>query len=227
MQSLAVHDSLRQPHSAGFSCRGTIGSNPSPFSGESLSRRGLWTQRKNRFATDSPLKEDGFEPSVPPPKRRPWGGGPRPTTVVAGDDLCLMTHPAYRSGISVRQQPRDPFCESGTEGSNPVSSSGESANFRSLARCRDRMPYPRSHIEAIDREGGKMSDEDCYAVAEFIRSRGITRCPTACVLPTQGLITAADRIALEQYGVARDRVRQERAAIRWRFLTLTGLQEPR
>jgi hypothetical protein len=28
-----------------------------------------------------------------------------------------------------------------------------------------------------------MSDEDCDAVAEFIRSRGITRCPTACVLP--------------------------------------------
>ena len=45
--------------------------------------------------------------------------------------------------------------------------------------------------------GVKMSDEDCDAVAEFIRSRGITRCPTACVLPTQGLITAADRIALE------------------------------
>ena len=72
-----------------------------------------------------------------------------------------------------------------------------------------------------------MSDEDCDAVAEFIRSRGITRCPTACVLPTQGLTTAADRIALEQYAVARDRVPQERAAVRWRFLTLTGLLEPR
>ena len=72
-----------------------------------------------------------------------------------------------------------------------------------------------------------MSDEDCDAVAEFIRSRGITRCPTACVLPTQGLITAADRIALEQYAVVRDRVRQAQAAARWRFLTLTGLQEPR
>ena len=72
-----------------------------------------------------------------------------------------------------------------------------------------------------------MSDKDCDAVAEFIRSRGITRCPTACVLPTQGLITAADRIALGQYAVARDRVRQERDAVRWRFLALTGLQEPR
>jgi hypothetical protein len=26
---------------------------------------GLWTQRHNRFATDSPLEGDGFEPSVP------------------------------------------------------------------------------------------------------------------------------------------------------------------
>jgi hypothetical protein len=29
-------------------------------------------------------------------------------------------------------------------------------------------------------------------VAEFIRTKGITRCPTACVLPTQGLVPAAD-----------------------------------
>jgi hypothetical protein len=33
--------------------------------------------------------------------------GPRPTIVVSRDDLRLMTHPAYRSGISLRQQPRD------------------------------------------------------------------------------------------------------------------------
>src|SRR5215471_881668 len=82
-----------------------------------------------------------------------------------------------------------------------------------------------SHSEAIDREGVKMSDEDCDVVAEFIRSRGITRCPTACVLPTQGLITAADRIALEQYAVARDRARRERAAARWRFMMLKGSEE--
>jgi hypothetical protein len=71
-----------------------------------------------------------------------------------------------------------------------------------------------------------MSDEDCDAVAEFIRSKGITRCPTACVLPTQGLIAAADRIALEQHAVVRDRVRRERTA-RWRFLTLKGLEKHR
>jgi hypothetical protein len=53
------------------------------------------------------------------------------------------------------------------------------------------------------------------AIAEFIRSKGITRCPTACVLPTQGLIAAADRIALEHHAVARDRLHRERAATRW------------
>jgi hypothetical protein len=70
-------------------------------------------------------------------------------------------------------------------------------------------------------------EKDCDAVAEFIRSKGITRCPTACVLPTQGLIAAADRIALEQHAVVRDRVRRERTAARWRLLTLKGSQEHR
>jgi len=61
----------------------------------------------------------------------------------------------------------------------------------------------------------KDADEYRDAVAEFIRSKGITRCPTACVLPTQGSIAAADRIALEQHALVRDRVRGERAAARW------------
>lgn len=36
------------------------------------------------------------------------------------------------------------------------------------------------------------------AVAAFIRSRGITRCPTACVVRTQGTVSNADREALQQ-----------------------------
>jgi hypothetical protein len=50
-----------------------------------------------------------------------------------------------------------------------------------------------------------MSDEDSDAVAEFIRSKGVTRCPTACVLPTQGLIDAADHPASSRtrYGMPR------------------------
>jgi hypothetical protein len=53
---------------------------------------------------------------------------------------------------------------------------------------------------------------DEAAVAEFIRKRGITRCPTACVLPTQGSIAAADRAALAEYAMTRDRVRQAKVA---------------
>jgi hypothetical protein len=42
------------------------------------------------------------------------------------------------------------------------------------------------------------------AVAIFIRTKGVTRCPTACVLPTQGLPDAADQAALKQYATARN-----------------------
>ena len=55
------------------------------------------------------------------------------------------------------------------------------------------------------------------AVAEFIRKRGIKRCPTACVLPTQGSIAAADRAALAEYAMARDRVRQAKGAAHTQF----------
>jgi hypothetical protein len=47
------------------------------------------------------------------------------------------------------------------------------------------------------------------AVAAFIHARGITRCPTACALPTQGIVAAADRAALRDYAIARDQSRPE------------------
>ncbi len=52
------------------------------------------------------------------------------------------------------------------------------------------------------------------AIAEFIRTRGVTHCPTACVLPTQGSVAAHDRVALAEYAEARDRGRQLRSARR-------------
>ncbi len=65
---------------------------------------------------------------------------------------------------------------------------------------------------------GKIDAAPCSeaAVAEFIREKGITRCPTACVLPTQGEVTAADRAALAEYATERERTRQARAAQRAR-----------
>jgi hypothetical protein len=36
------------------------------------------------------------------------------------------------------------------------------------------------------------------AVAAFIRNNGITRCPTACALPSQATSGPADRVALQR-----------------------------
>ena len=55
-------------------------------------------------------------------------------------------------------------------------------------------------------------------IAEYIRTKGVTRCPTACVVPTQASVTAADRAALEEYAVERARQRREKAAARARML---------
>jgi hypothetical protein len=54
------------------------------------------------------------------------------------------------------------------------------------------------------------NDEYQAAVAEFIRVKGVTRCPTACALPTQGTVPAADRAALEDYAIARAQMRHKR-----------------
>ncbi len=60
------------------------------------------------------------------------------------------------------------------------------------------------------------------AIAEFIRTRGVTRCPTACLLPTQGSVAAHDKLALAEYAEARDRGRQLRAARRSLFMPFSS-----
>jgi hypothetical protein len=58
-----------------------------------------------------------------------------------------------------------------------------------------------------------ISDHNNNAVIdEYIRTKGVTRCPTACAVPTQGSVDKADRAALEEYAVTRARQRRERAA---------------
>jgi hypothetical protein len=52
-------------------------------------------------------------------------------------------------------------------------------------------------------------------IAAFIRTKGVTRCPTACVLPTQGSPDLADQAALAQYALARDELRRTKTATRW------------
>jgi hypothetical protein len=59
---------------------------------------------------------------------------------------------------------------------------------------------------------GMTSREYDAAVAAFIRNRGVTRCPTACLVRTQASVSPADRAALEQYELGRERSRRTNLA---------------
>jgi hypothetical protein len=82
----------------------------------------------------------------------------------------------------------------------------------------NRLAFPV--ISSVLRETSMLmiSDANCETVIEeYIRTKGVTRCPTACVVPTQASVTAADRAALEEYRSERDRQRREKAAARARL----------
>ena len=45
-----------------------------------------------------------------------------------------------------------------------------------------------------------MSEDDYEAaVAAFLRTKSVTRCPTVCVVPTQATVAEADRAAYRDY----------------------------
>jgi hypothetical protein len=52
--------------------------------------------------------------------------------------------------------------------------------------------------------------EYAAAGAEFLRKKGVTRCPTACIVPTHGNVTEGDRAALRDYDAVREAARQEK-----------------
>jgi len=54
------------------------------------------------------------------------------------------------------------------------------------------------------------SEQDA-AIAEFMRNKGITRCPTACAVPTHAAVSDADRVALQDYNAAKEAARLERS----------------
>ena len=60
-----------------------------------------------------------------------------------------------------------------------------------------------------------LPDEYDTAVAAFIGAKGITRCQTACAVPTQAAIAATDRAALEDHAAKREWLREQRIAA-WR-----------
>jgi hypothetical protein len=58
------------------------------------------------------------------------------------------------------------------------------------------------------------------AITAFIAKYGVKRCPTACVVPTQASVPAADRAALEDYVLGKERARRAKAVARIRSLGL-------
>src|SRR4051812_21815445 len=64
---------------------------------------------------------------------------------------------------------------------------------------------------AQPRGGAMISDtENARAVADFVSSKGVTRCPTVCLAPTRASVSEADRVALRSHAEARDAVRRAR-----------------
>ena len=43
-----------------------------------------------------------------------------------------------------------------------------------------------------------------------MRSKGMTRCPTACVVPTHADVAESDRVALRDYNAGREAARVEK-----------------
>jgi hypothetical protein len=48
------------------------------------------------------------------------------------------------------------------------------------------------------------------AVAEFLRNKHVTRCPTACVAPTNAMVGETERAALQMHEAAREAARLEK-----------------
>ena len=91
---------------------------------------------RNRWFADSPLEGTGFEPSVPPRKRRPSREAPRPTIVGSRDDLCLMTP----SSLSVRHL---------------TSATAERPSTRAGPMVRIRFPPAQSHANSRSQGGSR------------------------------------------------------------------------
>lgn len=71
--------------------------------------------------------------------------------------------------------------------------------------------YGGNDINSRTMEPAMSPQEYEAAVAAFIRSKGVTRCPTACAAPTHAAGSTADRAALQQRAVRLEAIREEKA----------------
>lgn len=66
-----------------------------------------------------------------------------------------------------------------------------------------------------------MSETDYeQAIAQYLRTKTVTRCPTVCAIPTQATIPDSDRAAYRRYVAAKEEARLLRAK------SLTDLPSP-
>jgi hypothetical protein len=49
------------------------------------------------------------------------------------------------------------------------------------------------------------------AIAQYLRTKTVTRCPTVCAVPTQATIPDSDRAAYRRYVAAKEEARLSRA----------------
>jgi hypothetical protein len=75
----------------------------------------------------------------------------------------------------------------------------------------------RKRVKPIVTAPASSSDYEA-AVDAFIRNKGVTRCPTACLVRTQASVPAADRAALEHYEAGREQSRRSHIAATARLL---------
>ena len=61
------------------------------------------------------------------------------------------------------------------------------------------------------------------AIAAFLSTRGVTRCPTVCVVPTQATVAEADRAAYRNYVAAQEAARLEKQNSMQQLVNLTPL----
>jgi hypothetical protein len=71
-----------------------------------------------------------------------------------------------------------------------------------------------------------MSDPDYEAaVAAFLRSKGVTRCPTVCAVPTQATVAEADCAAYRDYVATQEAARAEKLKTLQQMLRLAPLPQ--
>ena len=69
-----------------------------------------------------------------------------------------------------------------------------------------------------------MSETDYEAaIAAFLSTRGVTRCPTVCAVPTQATVAEADRAAYRDYVAAQEAARLEKQKSLPEFVNLPPL----